>query len=125
MSLFRRLVLLVVALWLPVQAVAGVAMPLCRGGHESAATHEVPDHPAASGHAHHAGDHGASTEDRSGTDPLVCDHCGFCHLASAAMLPGCEPATPPERAHALVASSTWAPHARCLAPDFRPPIAAA
>jgi hypothetical protein len=77
----RLLPLLITALWLPLQAVAAIAMPFCRHAADHAAMAEaVLAESHCSGHA--ASDAAAAAGDQD------CDGCELCHLASAGyMLP--------------------------------------
>lgn len=80
---FRMLPLLITALWLPLQAVAAIAMPFCR----HAAEQVVPlDAAVAEAHCHgHGGDDAPPASAAADQD---CDGCELCHLASAGyMLP--------------------------------------
>ena len=82
----RRLVLILVMLWLPLQGMAAVVMPFCKQAH-----------PAAAGHAdHHA--HQAQDQHRLPASH-ACDDCGVCHLA-------CAPAVPSEAALSLAPPAT-------------------
>lgn len=75
----RLLPLLVVALWLPFQAVAAVAMPFCRHGeaHRTATMEQ-----AATEHCHMHESQGDADD-----HALSCDNCEFCHLATAGFAP--------------------------------------
>jgi ferredoxin len=82
----RRLVLVLVLLWLPLQGVAAVVMPFCKPAHAVPAEHT--EH-----HAHHAGDqHHAPTLH-------ACDDCGVCHLV-------CAPGVPSEAALSIAQPAT-------------------
>jgi len=84
----RLLPLLITALWLPLQAVAGITMPFCRHATEQAA-------PAATDaqevhcpeHAGNAGHEAPPASNASGHDCQDCDGCELCHLASAGYMP--------------------------------------
>lgn len=76
MTFLSRLVVVVIALWLPGQAAAAIALPVC---HHGAA-------PAAAGHGQH-GDglqHSGQGSHDTGT---TWDNGGLCQLASASVLP--------------------------------------
>lgn len=77
--------LLITALWLPLQAVAAIAMPFCRHAAEQALQQDV----AAQGDhcPGHAGA-GAAPADNGGnaSSDQDCDGCELCHLASAGYL---------------------------------------
>lgn len=87
MSVVRRLILVFLIAWLPLQAWAAVAMPFCKHalGHSSGAPTAV-DH-----HAHHmqmaAVQH---HQHEDGTQAkgygLLCNDCGACHLACSSSL---------------------------------------
>lgn len=77
----RFLPLFVAAIWLPFQAIAATAMPFCRHG-EAPVVAAMDDIAAEHCHMHDQqapADHG-----------LGCDHCGFCHLAAAGVMPTSE-----------------------------------
>lgn len=76
-----------IALWLPLQGYAAVAMPFCQ--HSMAGTSGAP---TSADHAHltdaHAGMHHDDTGDPQASvvneaGGLACDNCGACHLACA------------------------------------------
>lgn len=79
-----RFLLLFAALWLPVQTMAGMAMPVCGHGqaheiaaaaaHDTAAADAMPCH-----HEAMAPDHAAAGNG--------CDHCQTCQLASSGFMP--------------------------------------
>lgn len=76
MPLMRRLrsfLLLLIALWLPLQAAAAVALPMCRHAHEQR-TETVSCHGQLVEVVVQAADAG-------------CDNCEMCHLATAGYLP--------------------------------------
>ena len=136
----RRLIALLLILWLPFQAAAGIVMPACVGhgpariaavalaaqdvahAHaqhaEAAPTHLHGDPAQAPAHAHdHAtADHGAPSVDR----------CGYCVVLCAA----CVPTQFVTRAHGIQ-NAAPAPHGAnafsSIAPSlaYKPPIAAA
>lgn len=76
---FRLLPLLITALWLPLQAVAAVAMPFCRHATEQA----VPV--AAMTPEGHCAGHAAEAAPTPGDQD--CDGCELCHLAGAGYMP--------------------------------------
>jgi hypothetical protein len=91
MMLARRVTLVLLMLWLPLQGVVAVAMPLCPHslGHPG-----VSSQPQA-GHEHHShGRHSSAADSHAGHDPtssersnLNCNGCGGCHLACAPAVP--------------------------------------
>ncbi len=101
---FRFLVVLMLSLWLPVQAVAGVTMPFCKhggsGGSRTATAGEAQSHhrhaDAPADHhgaavpdgttAKHSSEHQHGHGDASGTSAAGCNDCGACHLACAAVI---------------------------------------
>lgn len=84
-----RFLLILTALWLPLQAVAGMTMKLC--------AHETAPHSmlaAAMGEDHcpyHDADAAPATHDQ--TPGQACDDCGICHLACAGYMPAAEART--------------------------------
>lgn len=78
-SRLRAFVLLLAALWLPLQTAAAMVAPLCLHGGQGSANDIVP----AGEHAHH--DHAAPDPAEGAAGP--CDLCGFCHLAGGSLLP--------------------------------------
>ena len=80
---FARFLLIFAALWLPVQTMAGLAMPLCGHGQE---------HQMATSAAHDMAGadvipcHEAIAQDQV-TAESGCDHCQTCQLASAGFMP--------------------------------------
>jgi hypothetical protein len=86
----RLLPLFIAALWLPLAAVAAVAMPFCRHGEAPAPAQT--DMGSSHHHCHDAeGDEPGSAPDSTGATVShgsgSCDSCGFCHLACAAVVP--------------------------------------
>jgi hypothetical protein len=75
-SRFARFLLLFAALCLPVQAMAGLSMSLCRHAQDLATQAEaMPCHEAM------AQDHQAPGHDAG------CDNCEMCHIAGAGFMP--------------------------------------
>jgi hypothetical protein len=93
MPAFRHLLLILVALWLPVQAASALAMPFCR--HAGAQTEAMADMPA---HCHQ----GAEAAGAATTGTASCDQCEMCHLATAGYLPVASVQTFVEAARVLV-----------------------
>lgn len=100
---FARLLMILTALWLPLQMAAAVAMPLCEHGApqqrdeammhcEHGEAHEQPISAAHDGDAH---------------DGHVCNACSFCHLAGTSAVP----------------SSIFVPLAATQAYDYTLPVA--
>lgn len=84
---------MLIALWLPLQGYAAVAMPFCssnaraHAGKAVASAHQQDGH---SGHMNHDKvDHDAATGPDSGhgdADKLACNNCGPCHLACSPLI---------------------------------------
>lgn len=111
---FHLFLLLITALWLPLQAVAAIAMPFCRHAAEQALQQGVAadgDHcPGHAGAEAPPADNGGSA-----SSDQDCDGCELCHLASAGyLLPatGTAGRLPPARdfaAHPVLASPSFIP----------------
>jgi ABC-type nickel/cobalt efflux system permease component RcnA len=81
---FARFLLLFAALWLPVQTMAGMVMPVCGHGQEQEiATAATQDSAAAEAMPCH---HEAMAADQAAADN-GCDHCQTCQLASSGFMP--------------------------------------
>jgi hypothetical protein len=78
---FARFLLIFAALWLPVQTMAGMVMPVCGHGQEIAAV--AHDMAAAEAMPCH---HEAMDADQAAADK-GCDHCQTCQLASSGFMP--------------------------------------
>ena len=81
---FVRLLLLSVALWLPVQTMAALSMPLCRHAQERGLASVAAEESAAAVVCHEA--HHAAAADQTAHD-AGCDSCEMCHLASSGFMP--------------------------------------
>jgi hypothetical protein len=87
-SRFARFLLILTALWLPLQAVAGMAMlRVC--------AHEAPAVSAAATDGEHCPYHDAAggvpaVPDQSAGDDQGCTQCGVCHLAASGYMPAAE-----------------------------------
>lgn len=76
MRRLKSFLLILLALWLPIQAAAAVTMPFCRHATEPVAAE-----------ATHCHEQGMATVTATNPDcDLGCDNCGLCHLASAGFL---------------------------------------
>jgi len=106
---FRLLPLLITALWLPLQAVAAVAMPFCRHAAEQA----VPV-AAMTAEGHCAG-HAAAAAPTPTPGDQDCDGCELCHLASAGYMPAAAPT-----AARLPATRDFASRPVLVLPSFIP-----
>jgi hypothetical protein len=80
----RLLPLLITALWLPLQAVAAIAMPFCR--HAAGQAMQLDAAAEAHCHDHMAGDGGETPLPGHAAVDQDCDGCELCHLASAGYL---------------------------------------
>jgi hypothetical protein len=114
MHRFKSFLLISIALWLPVQAASAVVMPFCR--HATDRAGQVAAMPGVE----HCREQAAAAADTA-DNPLGCDNCEMCHLATAGYLPA--PAAPPMPAAAsvLVALPTPALPSHIGAPPQQPP----
>lgn len=103
---FARFLLLFAALWLPVQTMAALSMPLCRHAQEHVTAAVKMDSSAMESHGHEA-----AAPDQSAQHDVGCDNCELCHLACAGFMPS----TP------LVTSLVTAGHSYTLPPVTAPP----
>ncbi|MCX7155947.1 MAG: hypothetical protein NTW45_05840 [Rhodocyclales bacterium] len=113
---FARFLLLVAALWLPVQTMAAMSMPLCRHAQEQAATSDAAGPADAPVHCHET-----AAPDQVAHD-TGCDNCEICHLACAGFMPSAPLATglmPAGNDYALPA--TAAPPSHIAEPPQHPP----
>jgi hypothetical protein len=125
-GMFRRAVVSLLLLWLPLQGLAAVSMPFCRHALDSGIglTAQKDAHAGHAQHAHepHAPAHGSDTSDHAGG--MACNDCGACHLACAAMMLS-EPIASALRVPAAKVSvpSPLAPPALVLDQPNPPPLA--
>jgi hypothetical protein len=82
---FARFLLLFAALWLPVQTIAAISMPLCRHAQEQAMADAMTHDAAEQSNAAMPCDE-AMAPDQS-VHNTGCDNCEQCHLACAGFLP--------------------------------------
>lgn len=77
----QRIFILLTALWLPLQAVAGMTMQFCR--------HAPQDGQSAAAVAveEHCPYHDAAPAAQPQAQDTGCDSCGICHLASSGYMP--------------------------------------
>jgi hypothetical protein len=110
-------VILLMALWLPFQAVVAVAMPFCQDMADSAPSHQH--------HGEHHGDAGASGDPDDGNHafPLQCNDCGPCHLACAPMVGMAASIVVLPVSQHLCALPQAVPPARTLDQPHPPPLA--
>lgn len=116
-----RFLLLVAALWLPVQTGAALAMPLCHHAPLQAAV-EMADHTAMEAGAPC---HETATPDQAAHD-AGCDNCQICHMAGAGFMPTTAMSTglmPAANAYSLPA--IMAPRSHIGEPPQHPPRPAA
>ncbi|MDO8932225.1 MAG: hypothetical protein Q7U97_07530 [Rhodocyclaceae bacterium] len=118
---FQRLLIVLTALWLPLQAVASIAMPACR---HDAAAQSAPVAAVADGDEHcpnHAAE--AAPAGTQHEHDQSCDNCGICHLACAGYMPASCAATvgvtPPDRIFSGQAAT--APPSNIPEPPQHPP----
>jgi hypothetical protein len=74
MRRFKSYLLILIALWLPLQAAAAVTMPFCQHGTEQPLAMEAT-------HCHEQMDASPTS-----LDAFNCDNCQMCHLATAGFL---------------------------------------
>ena len=85
--MLRRLLISVLLLWLPLQALAAVTMPFCRHTQDARVMQPSQEQAHAAHHVHAQHDHAAPVH--PGADPgaphgaIDCNDCGSCHLACA------------------------------------------
>jgi hypothetical protein len=92
--MWRRFIVCLLLLWLPLQGLAALTMPFCRHAEQSsrsaATAHDVRVHDAHA-HAGHVHDPRATLHagaaDAPGAGTLACNDCGACHLACAPAVP--------------------------------------
>ncbi len=92
MRRLKSFFLVLIALWLPLQAAAAVTMPFCRHAMETLVTEEAASHPC-----HQMVDEGVTL-----SADVACDNCEMCHLATAGYLLAATEAVPPLAASILV-----------------------
>ena len=118
MRRFKSFLLILMALWLPLQAAAAAAMPFCRHAAESPAQVEATqplDHCLE--HARSA----AGISEETCSNDLVCDNCEMCHLASAGYLPVTANSLTLEAASDYLALPAPAPLGHIGDPPLQPP----
>ncbi len=95
--MFRRLVIMFIVLWLPLQGVVAAVMPFCKHAMAKGVDSSSTQHSSAVDHGHHTqhassdtSTHSERAEHRSDGSALVklaCDNCDVCHLACATFIP--------------------------------------
>jgi hypothetical protein len=118
---FARFLLLFAALWLPVQTMAGLAMPPCAYGQGEAAAVPMTQGEAASAMPCHEAMAGEQVGHQD-----CCDNCGVCYLASAGFMPSADVATSlPPAGHHYALPAILAPRSHIAEPPQHPPRDAA
>lgn len=108
MRRFKSFLLILIALWLPIQAAAAVTMSFCRHAAEQVATEAA--------HCHEQMD-----ETSAAASDFNCDNCGLCHLASAGFLLAPTDSFPLHAASILVPKLTTASASHIPEPPQQPP----
>ena len=126
--MLRRLVLLLLVLVLPAQALAGAFVHVCR--HDAAAAPAIQAAPAGEhGHCPMSADepHGAAMPDAAPADPAAqpCDDCGGCHQAAYSLPALPAPLVMPDFSSLKFTGPTAPVASRIPALPDRPPTAAA
>jgi hypothetical protein len=80
----NSILMILIALWLPLQAVASWAMPVCV--HATAPVSAAPTVVETGAHCHEYLDD-TPVPSASAFECDSCDNCGICHLASTGFLP--------------------------------------
>jgi hypothetical protein len=119
---FARFLLLFTALWLPVQTMAAMSMPLCRHAQEQAMagamTHDAAEQSDVAMPCHEA-----LAPDQTAHD-TGCDNCEQCHLACAGFLPSAPLAADVNpAAHRYAVPAITAPPSHISEPPQHPPRA--
>ena len=107
MRRLKSLLLILIALWLPIQAAAAVTMPFCRHAPEPVA--------AAATHCHE------QLVEPVAAGDIDCDNCSMCHLASAGFLLAPTDASPPHAASIQVPKLQAASASHIPEPPQQPP----
>ena len=112
--LTRKLLLICLMLWLPLQGYAATMMPFCaHGQNDQQASQQGQD--VQDAHAGHDQHHGSSN--------TPCDNCSLCHLCSAMALPSFSAQLPikPDNFFAIPFQAAYSPI--FLEQPQRPPLA--
>lgn len=113
MRRLKSLFLILIALWLPLQAAAAVTMPFCRHALEQAATHEAAQ---AATHCHDPMEAAAPA-----ASDVDCDNCQMCHLATAGYLLSARETLPSLATSILVATFKPVSASHIPEPPQQPP----
>ena len=108
MRQFKGFLLILLALWLPIQAAAAMTMPFCRHAPEPVATEAAHCHEQMDVSSNAAGD-------------IDCDNCAMCHLASAGFLLAAGEASPPLALSVMVPKLQVASASHIPEPPQQPP----
>jgi len=111
MRRFKSFLLILIALWLPIQAAAAVTMPFCRHAAEQAVEQAV----AAAAHCHE------QTADAATATAVDCDNCAICHLATTGFLLAATEALPPLAMSILVPKPDLVAASHIPEPPQQPP----
>jgi hypothetical protein len=103
----RRLIALLLCLWLPLQALAGSLMPCC-------------DPPAQSAHCHDAQDEGRNDTGMPDAGDC-CSHCDTCAMSHAPVFPSLAMTFAMDAARGLPRAAVASPHSYFSDPPFKPP----
>jgi ABC-type nickel/cobalt efflux system permease component RcnA len=116
---FARFLLLFAALWLPVQTMAALSMPLCRHAQEQAAASLAAQPEAMPCHE-------AATQDQVPNHDAGCDNCELCHIASTGFMPSAAlTADPVQAEYHYAMPAVAAPPSHIAEPPQHPPRAIA
>lgn len=117
--LLRRLLVVLLMLWLPIQTASAVIMPFC--AHALGA--QVPQLESATSAEAHCALHDALDGSSALHDDANCDQCALCHLACAGFMP--VSLVPTGSAAASSVATGRLLHLHSVIPDLdvRPPIA--
>lgn len=115
-SRFARYLLLFAALWLPVQTIAAMSMPLCRHAQEQAMAAAEQAQVAMPCHEHEASVSSQASHDAG------CDKCEMCQLAGASFIASAEMvAGVIETTQSYVLPATSVPPSYIAEPPQHPP----
>jgi hypothetical protein len=115
MGRLKNILLILLAVWLPIQASAAIAMSLCRHTTTAPATEEVTHCQA------HMAQSAQSVAVVDLENDTACDNCALCHLASAGFLLGPNETFPLHSASILVPKLMTASASHIPEPPQQPP----
>jgi len=120
MRRLKSFLLILIAIWLPVQTVAAMVMPFC--GHAGGLTVQVTANAPAPCHEHAApATPATNSAGGASASDLGCDNCEMCHLASAGYIPPAATALPLPVASVFVARPMPVLHSHIAEPPQQPP----